>query len=167
MKYRVGLALMVVLLLSLSSAVVLAATVFVVNSEDCPANWIQGTGYECTVDVTSITPPDGKVCLTYSETGGAGGTVPCTGSTPGTWTCLIPEFPSTTITWEFAGWTSANSSCGDLKTQGPTGSFQTTATAVTLQGLRAYATPIASVVAVIAAVALLGGGMLFLVQRRR
>jgi hypothetical protein len=103
---------------------------------------IPGTGYQWTINVTTLTPPDNVMCLAYSVDGAAATKVPCTGSNgpgnAGTWTCLIPEYDSATVDWDLSVWSAGSGgTCGALRTQGPSGTFQTGPLAVTLSAFRA------------------------------
>jgi len=107
-------------------------------------------GYQFTIEVESMTPPDKMVCLTYTYDTTSDKTA-CTCNSPdcapdtgiGTWVCQIPDnLPNTTVSWDMSAYTP---NCGAKKTQGPTGSFGTGPTAVTLTDLSASASSAFSV----------------------
>jgi hypothetical protein len=106
-----------------------------------------GPGYQFTLEVTSISSPDNRICLTYDVDGDAGSTLACTcegddcdsASKLGIWVCEIPtNYNNATIDWDMSGWTAgAGPTCGVLSTPGPSGTFYTSPTAVVLSEAKA------------------------------
>jgi hypothetical protein len=142
----------------------------------CPASF-DGINYTCTIAVTTLTPPDKKICLGFGvDTNGDGvadseDLVTCDeAGTSGSWTCLIPKQLNAEIDWDMSAFSSAGASCGGNKTQGPTGSFTTGPTAVSLAGLQAeggFALPLWLGLTVLAGLlAVLAMGAVLLRQRR-
>ena len=95
-----------------------------------------GSGYQWTVEVTSISNPDKIVCLEYVATppGPPATGIACSCTAPacnavsalGTWECMLPNIPNATIDWEIGTYSSGGAGlCGDQKTLAASGSFET------------------------------------------
>lgn len=105
-----------------------------------------GTDYVGSTQVTAISNPDKLVCIQYRVNGGTATNTPCSCTAPGctaatsigTWVCTIPgPILNATVNWRMGTWTAGGgNSCGSEKTVAATGSFQTSATAVTLSALQ-------------------------------
>jgi|WetSurMetagenome_2_1015567.scaffolds.fasta_scaffold38328_2 hypothetical protein len=131
-------------------------------------------GYQVALPVTALTANDKTVCMTYSWTGATSGgpiTVECScqggGSCPNaTWTCNtnpLVNIPNVNISWQI---NAQKNGCSGVTTTGPTGNFNTGATAVTLATLDAQPQPVSWLLPV--GLALLAATMtVFVIRRRR
>ena len=99
--------------------------------------WLQPEGYQFIAVGVTLDAPHDHVCLSYTPTAGTGGTVACTDLTSGTWLCTIPQnYPNTTVNWQISAHSEAIC-MGDDPVAGPSDSFETGPTSVTLTGIMA------------------------------
>ena len=120
-------------------AFLMAGTVYAAATFGTPTRTWLNPVYRFTVPVTSLTSPDKSICLAYSANGTAQTPVLCTcsgancpGGADATYTCNIAtNLISSTVTWDISAYT-ANNGCTGKSIPGPTGSFNTGPTAVSL-----------------------------------
>lgn len=125
-------------------AFLMAGTVYAAATIGTASRTWLNPGYRFTVPVTQLTNPDKSICLAYSVNGTAQTPVLCTcsgancpGGADATYTCNIAtNLISSTVTWDISAYT-ANNGCTGKSIQGPTGSFNTGPTAVSLVSLEA------------------------------
>jgi hypothetical protein len=99
--------------------------------------WLQPEGYQFIAVGVTLSAPHDHVCLSYTPATGTGGTVACTDLGSGTWLCTIPQnYPDNTVNWQINAYSQATC-MGDDPVAGPSGSFETGPTAVTLTGIMA------------------------------
>lgn len=132
---RIGLA--VAMLLALTITVYAAATF---GGATGPA--FLNPGYRFTAQVTALSNPHNNVCLLPTVNGVAQTAIACNCSAPdcnpstgiGQWSCTIPaNYSNAVVHWDISAY--AGGSCSGNKAQGPTGTFTTSLTALTIMTL--------------------------------
>jgi len=99
--------------------------------------WLQPQGYQFIAVGVTLSDPHDHVCLAYTPETGTGGTVACSFLGSGTWLCTIPQnYPNTTVNWQISAHSEAIC-MGDDPVAGPSDSFETGPTSVTLTGIMA------------------------------
>jgi hypothetical protein len=105
-------------------------------------DWID-PGYQFTIDVQSPLASSMEICIQYVLDGQQAYREPCSCTTPdcspltgrGIWTCVIPgDYPGAFIDWDVSAWTAP---CETKDTQGPSGRFETSPSAISLAWLSA------------------------------